>query len=188
MVKGNSLAVDRATPKQMRTRTCNNPAPLNGGAECEGADEEYRNCHHPCTIDGAWSGWTQWSDCNDKCVRVRKRKCNAPSPLNGGTYCQGTDFETVNCTEGPSVPIHCTYPNHITNSNVIKDQLLNGNELPRTNTESVFVQNPILLFASLGCVAILLLIILALTTILVCRRKRAKVNSSFYGNHSKLIV
>lgn len=52
MVKGDALAVDRATPKQRRTRTCNNPAPLNGGENCKGLDEDFRLCEHDCTVNG----------------------------------------------------------------------------------------------------------------------------------------
>ena len=34
---------------QTRTRQCNDPAPINGGKECEGGDSETKNCNEdPC--------------------------------------------------------------------------------------------------------------------------------------------
>ena len=34
---------------QIRTKTCTNPSPANGGKECEGEDEELRTCNpDPC--------------------------------------------------------------------------------------------------------------------------------------------
>lgn len=52
MNRGDATAVDRLLPKQHRTRACNNPAPLNGGEQCAGGDEEFQECDVPCTIDG----------------------------------------------------------------------------------------------------------------------------------------
>lgn len=37
----------------------------------------------PKPIDGQWGGWTSFSDCLSPCgpgIRIRERKCNAPSP------------------------------------------------------------------------------------------------------------
>uniref|UniRef100_A0AC34R656 Netrin receptor UNC5 n=1 Tax=Panagrolaimus sp. JU765 TaxID=591449 RepID=A0AC34R656_9BILA len=180
MVKGDELAVDRATPKQRRTRTCNNPAPLNGGANCQGADEEYRNCEHDCVVHGAWSRWTPWSNCNDKCKRTRKRECTAPPPENAGNFCVGTSYETVNCTEGSSVPPHCLNPGMIPTDGYGAN---NAKTLPPTfNADASLLQSPLILFSFLGCVALLFLIILCLISALVCKKKKSKVNGSFYGN------
>lgn len=49
---GDEQAIQRVLPSQRRTRACNNPAPLNGGSQCVGAEEEFRPCPHDCRIDG----------------------------------------------------------------------------------------------------------------------------------------
>ena len=54
----------------------NNPAPLNDGAVCEKASEQFRECTHSCRLDGAWGQWEAWSrQCDANCQRERKRKC-----------------------------------------------------------------------------------------------------------------
>ena len=45
------------------------------------------------SIDGGWSDWTEWSDCQSNCKNSRKRACEEPSPLFGGTNCAGLSEE-----------------------------------------------------------------------------------------------
>ena len=52
MVRGDASSVERVMLKRRRTRSCNNPAPLNGGRACEGTDEEFQECDVPCSLDG----------------------------------------------------------------------------------------------------------------------------------------
>lgn len=52
---GDELAVSRVLPSQRRTRVCNNPAPLNGGSQCAGPDDDFRPCPHDCKIDGMFN-------------------------------------------------------------------------------------------------------------------------------------
>ena len=43
-------------------------------------------------IDGAYSEWSPFSECNATCgvgVKIRKRSCNNPEPKNGGRNCSG---------------------------------------------------------------------------------------------------
>lgn len=54
------------------------------------------------SIDGRWSSWSSWTPCSSECI-IRSdhsatigiswstRKCNTPSPLNGGKLCDGND-------------------------------------------------------------------------------------------------
>jgi len=51
------------------------------------------------TIDGNWSDFGPWGDCEGICqegTRMRFRSCNNPVP-DGGAYCEGEAFETQFC-------------------------------------------------------------------------------------------
>ncbi|KAL5251920.1 hypothetical protein ACHWQZ_G014901 [Mnemiopsis leidyi] len=89
------------TGTQTRTRTCTNPAPLYGGADCTGTAEETQNCNtHHCPIDGGWSDNDEWTECTEKCgtgTQTRTRTCTNPAPLYGGADCTGTAEQTQEC-------------------------------------------------------------------------------------------
>ncbi|CAH1798001.1 unnamed protein product [Owenia fusiformis] len=45
-----------------------------------------------CPIDGQWSTWSSWHNCNATCgqgVRIRDRECDHPKPKNNGFKCSG---------------------------------------------------------------------------------------------------
>ncbi|XP_061907485.1 netrin receptor UNC5D isoform X1 [Entelurus aequoreus] len=85
---------------QRRSRSCTNPAPLNGGAFCQGMSVQKISCNPPCPIDGGWDEWSQWTLCGRQCERQRSRGCNSPSPKHRGKMCQGSSQSTGNCTDG----------------------------------------------------------------------------------------
>ncbi|XP_076447398.1 netrin receptor UNC5C-like isoform X3 [Babylonia areolata] len=87
--------------KKRRTRTCDDPAPINGGAPCSGESQAFVDCTSLCPVDGAWSPWSPWSSCSPDCRQHRTRSCDSPSPGNGGQFCAGsTNLEAANCTGG----------------------------------------------------------------------------------------
>lgn len=55
-------------------------------------------------MDGRWSEWTAWSECDARCgggVSQRSRSCSAPPPKNGGRGCEGMTLQTRSCHRQP---------------------------------------------------------------------------------------
>ncbi|CAL8281760.1 unnamed protein product [Gadus morhua 'NCC'] len=85
---------------QKRSRTCTNPASLNGGAFCEGMSVQKSNCNTLCPVDGGWGPWSLWTACGVDCGRQRSRDCAEPEPRHGGRPCDGPGLGADNCTGG----------------------------------------------------------------------------------------
>ncbi|XP_078592863.1 uncharacterized protein LOC144871361 [Branchiostoma floridae x Branchiostoma japonicum] len=95
--------------EQTRDRTCTNPAPDNGGADCDGLTQETQACDTgvSCAVDGGWSDWSPWSACSVTCgvgEQTRDRTCTNPAPAHGGADCDGPDQESQDCDTGVSCP------------------------------------------------------------------------------------
>ncbi|XP_053383246.1 thrombospondin-1-like isoform X2 [Mercenaria mercenaria] len=57
-----------------------------------------------CEVDGSWSPWSNWSDCDVTCgngTQVRTRACTDPAPQYGGLDCLGNDTDTKSCQNKP---------------------------------------------------------------------------------------
>ncbi|XP_066586154.1 netrin receptor UNC5A-like [Prorops nasuta] len=148
---------------QKRTRSCTNPAPINGGQACSGLAVQRVDCNPSCpAIDGRWSGWSSWSACGSDCTRVRRRSCSDPPPSNGGRPCQGKDVIAESCS--------------IDRCNAL------GDDGPRIykeeRTRSVDHKSILALWITLSLAAI----ILAVTTIFIVRLMRRKERmEALYG-------
>ena len=90
---------------QSRERSCTNPAPAHGGAQCDGDSSETQACNtHPCPINGGWSSWGEWSVCSLTCgggTQSRERSCTNPAPAHGGAQCDGDSSEIQACNTHP---------------------------------------------------------------------------------------
>ncbi|XP_069011111.1 semaphorin-5B isoform X2 [Embiotoca jacksoni] len=80
-----------------RTRSCNSPAPANGGDICIGLHTEEALCNtHTC--DGGWMAWSLWSACDDSGLQMRSRVCGA----QGSNPCVGNSTQRRDCNEIPA--------------------------------------------------------------------------------------
>ena len=80
----------------IQTRTCTNPAPENGGADCNGADTQPCNTQ-ACSVP-VNGGYSDWSDCSVSCGGgTQTRTCNNPAPADGGADCSALGPDTQSC-------------------------------------------------------------------------------------------
>ena len=89
-----------------RSRTCTNPRPSEGGADCPEVLTETKDCAIPCQVHGKWNDPGQWGECSaTKCgtsgTKTRTKTCNNPSPGRGGKTCEGSATETAACNALP---------------------------------------------------------------------------------------
>jgi hypothetical protein len=82
----------------VETRTCSNPTPLNGGADCVGDSTKMTSCDTiPCPIHGGWNN-PEWSSCDiNTGIQSRTKLCNNPEPAYGGADCVGEAYEEQSC-------------------------------------------------------------------------------------------
>ncbi|PIK58828.1 hypothetical protein BSL78_04287 [Apostichopus japonicus] len=98
---------------QTRTRTCTDPPPAHGGADCVGRATEEAIClEGPCPIHGGWGDWGAAGDCQATCQTARvpvykaqQRPCNNPEPAHGGNFCEGPSSRRIRCRALPYCPI-----------------------------------------------------------------------------------
>merc|ERR1719428_1383158 len=80
-----------------------------GGKECEGDPTEERNCQvRPCPIDGKWSAWSEWGECDAQCGpgSTQRSRTVEVQPQFGGLPLEGPQTEEKDCFSGPC-PVDC---------------------------------------------------------------------------------
>ena len=89
-----------------RRRSCTNPMPQHGGAQCDGGFSQSQNricMGSPCVDNIKWTSWSEFSRCSVTCgkgERVRRRFCiNDHEETVSG--CRGNKTIIVECTSGP---------------------------------------------------------------------------------------
>ncbi|XP_050389997.1 coadhesin isoform X1 [Patella vulgata] len=113
-----SASCGNGTQYRTLTRNCTNPAPSNGGSDCEGNATriEIIYCNsQTCPVNGGWTEYQETgnrTECSTSCgtgtqIRTLSRNCTNPVPSGGGLDCEGdsTITEMVNCT-GEPCPVH----------------------------------------------------------------------------------
>jgi len=99
---------------QTQSRTCTNPAPAYGGANCTGPTVNSQSCSTDvkCKVNGGLTSWSRWTACIGGCgngVKYQSRTCTNPAPANGGTNCTGETKKSQFCDTGK----YCKYaPNY----------------------------------------------------------------------------
>ncbi|XP_031556840.1 uncharacterized protein LOC116293538 isoform X2 [Actinia tenebrosa] len=93
--------------KKSRTRECDNPPAAHGGRSCEGPEKEEAYCDNvPCMVNGGYTEWGEWTQCDVTCGggrRLRSRACTNPLPQFGGRNCdsEGPDVQEDSCNTRP---------------------------------------------------------------------------------------
>lgn len=65
------------------------------------------------TVDGGYTSWSSWSQCNSDCVggvKRRTRTCANPLPQCGGKTCSGDNVEEIDCNS--DIPCKSPLPPH----------------------------------------------------------------------------
>ncbi|KAL3852079.1 hypothetical protein ACJMK2_015766 [Sinanodonta woodiana] len=124
-----SASCGGGTLNQVRTRSCSNPWPHNGGKDCNGSFSEFQtvDCNtNPCTaVDAIWSDWTTWTSngrWNVSCAigkqtQTRTRACSVPQSC--GRKCEGdsTVSQIVQCNK-ETCPPECPSTGNVTNCSI----------------------------------------------------------------------
>ena len=93
-----------------RTRSCNDHVPEHSDAECSGSALEEEACPalDVCPVDGSWSEWTEWGECDATCgtegLITKSRVCNSPPPQSGGAGCLGEAQVSAACEDLQECP------------------------------------------------------------------------------------
>jgi len=82
---------------QTSTRSCSNPYPSCGGADCSGDNSKTQSCG---LVNGGWSGYSP--DCNPACGQTQTRTCTSPAPACYGADCSGSSTNTCSNSDNGS--------------------------------------------------------------------------------------
>ncbi|XP_062853202.1 semaphorin-5B [Trichomycterus rosablanca] len=84
-----------------RKRSCVSSDGKTAAFLCSGTAVEYQDCNtQPCSVKGAWSCWSSWSECSTSCGGghyQRTRACSNPAPSHSGESCVGLHTEEALC-------------------------------------------------------------------------------------------
>lgn len=101
------------TPVSFAAHPALEGTPCGEGKWCKGGncvarkDELERRRSRDPPVDGGWGPWSAFGSCRSDCVgrddfayvgvKVSRRRCDRPSPQNGGKFCEGSDKRVQIC-------------------------------------------------------------------------------------------
>ncbi|XP_056005434.1 SCO-spondin-like isoform X2 [Ostrea edulis] len=89
--------------RQIRSRSCDNPAPDHGGTNCEGSSFEQRECIG-CPANKNVTNWSAWGSCSVTCgtgTSRRNRSCGLTTEESEKHNCWFSETETRTCILNP---------------------------------------------------------------------------------------
>lgn len=156
---------------QVRQRTCDSPAPVNGGPGCVGPPIQKKSCGVQCPhTDGGWASWDSWAACTTDCLQVRRRSCSSPTPTNGGRYCQGKDLHSRTCHGGLCRP-------HIAHKELpVQSQ---GGSSHEGGSSSGLATSDLTLYIGLAVAALILILVIFIIVRLLQRKRTPHAEYSY---------
>ena len=112
-----------STCSQTRTKTCTNPSPTCGGADCGTAPVENQHCGDR---DSNWNPWVP-PTCSPLCGQTQARTCDGLLRCDGTNYCTGASSNTCASTDcgDPSPPTNIFPGNPSNNPYVVSTPTIN---------------------------------------------------------------
>ena len=99
-----------STGTKVRSRTCTDPVPEYGGADCQEHSREVQPCSGgPCPPNGTWAAWGSWGVCSHSCgsgTRQRVRQCDLKPR---GQACVGVSREVEPCNPAVCPPVRVAW-------------------------------------------------------------------------------
>ena len=97
--KGNRIMkYNMKTEETSRKDNSSSDSPYDDIGEILNETEDTKDISELTLVNGGWSSWGLWTCDKNTGEKERVRKCNNPTPINGGRYCLGNHNERGTCS------------------------------------------------------------------------------------------